>query len=58
MSTGERIFLKKEESNLEKEISSLKKVMSDYKAEGKVNWKEFKNKMNEDVSKLKNQLMD
>jgi hypothetical protein len=32
--------------------------MSDYKAEGKANWKEFKNKINDEGSKLKKQLMD
>ena len=50
--TEEKTILKKEKSNFEKEISSLKKVMSIYKAERKANWKEFKNKMNDDVSKI------
>jgi hypothetical protein len=54
--TKEKVILKKEKSNHEKEISSLKKVMSDYKVERKANWKTFKNKMNDDIEKIEKSL--
>jgi hypothetical protein len=54
--TEEKTILKKEKSNHEKEISSLKKVMSDYKVERKENWKTFKNKMNDDIDKIEKSL--
>ena len=44
--------LKKEKANYHKEISSLKKVMSDYKVERKANWESFKNKMKDDIDKI------
>jgi uncharacterized protein YlxW (UPF0749 family) len=44
---------KKEKTTLSAEISSLKKSLSDYKAERKANWKTFKSKMHDDISKLK-----
>ena len=37
---------------LHREISSLKKFMTDYKADRKANWKEFKNKMNDDIDRI------
>jgi hypothetical protein len=54
--TEEKTILKKEKSNHEKEISSLKKVMRDYKVERKENWKTFKNKMNDDIDKIEKSL--
>ena len=44
--------LKKEKAKLHEKISSLKKIISDYKVERKTNWKEFKNKMNDDKNKI------
>jgi hypothetical protein len=52
----EKVIMKKEKLDYEKEIKSLKKVMSDYKVDRKANWKSFKNKMNEDIDKLKKSL--
>ncbi len=52
----EKTIVKKEKLDYEKEITSLKKVMSDYKVDRKANWKSFKNKMNEDIDKLKKSL--
>ncbi len=43
---------KKEKSTHHKELSSLKKLLSDYKAERKANWKSFKRKMNDDIGKI------
>ncbi|MEO7305838.1 MAG: hypothetical protein ABIR78_08645 [Ferruginibacter sp.] len=43
---------KKEKSTYHKELSSLKKLLSDYKAERKANWKSFKRKMNDDIGKI------
>ncbi len=45
--------LKKSKAKIKKEISSLKKVMNDYKIERRANWKSFKNKMTADIDKLK-----
>lgn len=42
-------------TRLHKDISSLKKFMSDYKAERKTAWKSFKNKINDDIKRLKGQ---
>ncbi len=44
--------LKEEKARLHKEISSLKKISSDYKAERKANWKSFKVKMKDDIGKI------
>ena len=46
---------KKENDNVKKQISSLKKTLKDYKAERKANWKTFKNKMKDDICKIKKQ---
>ena len=43
---------KKEKSTHHKELSSLKKLLNDYKAERKANWKSFKRKMNDDIGKV------
>ena len=43
---------KKEASSQHKELSSLKKLLSDYKVERKANWKSFKKKMNDDIGKI------
>ena len=43
---------KNEKTKLHKEILSAKKCLSDYKAERKVDWKEFKNKMNDNIDKI------
>ncbi|MDI1235095.1 MAG: hypothetical protein PSX81_12500 [bacterium] len=52
MTTKEKTILKNGKSNLEKEIISLKKVLSDYKVERKSDWKSFKNKMTGDIDKI------
>jgi hypothetical protein len=54
--TEKRTILKKEALNHEKEITSLKKVMSDYKTERKSNWKIFKTKINDDIDKIEKSL--
>ena len=54
--TEEKTIMKKEKSIHENEISSLKKVMSDYKVERKANWKTFKNKINDDIDKIEKSL--
>jgi hypothetical protein len=54
--TKEKTTLKKEKLDHEKEITSLKKVMSDYKVERKANWKTFKKKMNDDIDKIEKSL--
>ncbi|MEO6357715.1 MAG: hypothetical protein ABIU77_14680 [Ferruginibacter sp.] len=43
---------KKKKSSHHKELSSLKKLLSDYKVERKANWKSFKNKMNDNIDKI------
>ena len=43
---------KKEKSTHHKELSSLKKLLSDYKVKKKANWKSFKRKMNDDIGKI------
>ena len=43
---------KKEKSTHHKELSSLKKLLNDYKAERKANWKSFKRKMKDDIGKV------
>ena len=52
----EKTIMKKEKSIHENEISSLKKVMKDYKVERKANWKTFKNKINDDIDKIEKSL--
>ena len=53
MSKKEKETLKKEKVKFRQEISLLKKSLSDYKKERRANWKEFKIRMNEEISKLK-----
>ncbi|MEO6357732.1 MAG: hypothetical protein ABIU77_14765 [Ferruginibacter sp.] len=43
---------KKGKKSRHKELSSLKKLLSDYKVERKANWKSFKRKMNDDIDKI------
>jgi hypothetical protein len=44
---------KKEKAKLNSEVSSIKKEISEYKLERKINWKAFKKKMHGDISELK-----
>ena len=41
-----------EKLNLQKQVSSLKKFLSGYKAERKVSWKEFRKKLKDDVERI------
>jgi hypothetical protein len=41
---------------LQDEISSLKKCMTNYKEERKLDWKSFKTKFNEDLDKVEKSL--
>lgn len=50
---GVKTTLKKNKVKVRKEISTLKKVLNDYKLERRANWKSFKNKMNADIDRLK-----
>ena len=50
--TEMKAILKNEKTKLHEEISSAKKCLSDYKAERKADWKEFKNKMNDNIDKI------
>ena len=50
--------LKKDKANHYNQISSLKKIMSDYKVERKANWKEFKSKMEDDISKIEKSITE
>ena len=43
---------KKEKSSQHKELSSLKKLLSDYKVERKADWKSFKRKMKASIGKI------
>ena len=43
---------KNEKSNYHKELSSLKKLLSEYKVERKADWKSFKNKMKNSIGKI------
>ena len=43
---------KKKKSNHHKELSSLKKLLGDYKVERKADWKSFKNKMKISIGKI------
>ena len=43
---------KKEKSSQHKELSSLKKLLSDYKVERKADWKSFKSKMKISIGKI------
>jgi hypothetical protein len=47
---------KKEKTSHHKELSSLKKLLSDYKVERKASWKKFKTKMNIDIEKIQKSL--
>jgi len=51
--TKAKEIMKLEKSQLHKEIETLKKNLEDYKVERKANWKAFKNKINEDIDKVK-----
>jgi hypothetical protein len=42
----------KEKTSHHKELSSLKKLLSDYKVERKANWRSFKSKMKNSIGKL------
>ncbi|MEO5948002.1 MAG: hypothetical protein ABIP79_14385 [Chitinophagaceae bacterium] len=48
--------LKKERSTQHRELSSLKQLLSDYKVERKANWKSFKGKIDDDISKIEKSL--
>lgn len=48
--------LKEGEVNLQNEIASLKKYISDYKIERKLTWKLFKTKINDDLDKVEKSL--
>ena len=50
--TEMKAILKNEKTKFHKEISSAKKSLSNYKAERKADWKEFKNKMNDNINKI------
>ena len=43
---------KKDKSSHHKELSSLKKLLSDYKVERKADWKSFKSKMKDSIGKI------
>ena len=43
---------KKGQTRRYKELTSLKKLLSDYKTERKADWKSFKSKMKESIGKL------
>ena len=47
-----KTILKNEKTKLHEEISSAKKCLSDYITERKADWKELKNKMNENIDKI------
>ena len=49
----EKSGLKSGKVKLRKEITSLRKALHDYKAERKSSWKSFKQKMNDDIKRLK-----
>ena len=50
--TEVNVILRKNKSKLQKEILFLKKNVNAYKKERKAQWKLFKNKMKEDISKI------
>jgi uncharacterized protein YicC (UPF0701 family) len=51
--TGEsKEIWKEDKANLRNAISSLRKSMTDYKAERKSEWKSFKNKFNDDLNNI------
>ena len=43
---------KKGKASHHKELSSLKKLLSDYKVERKADWKSFKSKMKDSIGKI------
>ena len=45
--------LKVERAKLHEKLSSLKKIIGDFKVERRANWKAFKNSMKDEVSKIK-----
>ncbi len=45
--------LKKDKSKHHKDISSLKKLLADYRVERKAHWKSFKAKMKNEIGKIK-----
>lgn len=47
---------KEDKENLQNAISSLKKCMTNYKAERKSEWKSFKNKFNDDMDEIEKSL--
>jgi hypothetical protein len=47
---------KEDKAKLRTAISTLKKSMTDYKAERKSTWKSFKNKFNDDFNKIEKSL--
>ena len=47
---------KEDRDDLLNAISSLKKCMTDYKAERKSEWKSFKNKFNDDLEEIEKSL--
>ena len=53
MSKKTKGSLKNQKVKLHHEISLLKKSLNDYKKERRANWKEFKIRMKEEISKLK-----
>lgn len=57
-SQANTILKKKKEAILRKEISFLEKSMANYKAERKITWKLFKNKMEVDLAKIKKSIND
>ena len=52
MSTKAKETSKEEKTKLHQELSSLNKLLSDYKVERKANWKSFKTKINNDIDKI------
>jgi uncharacterized protein YicC (UPF0701 family) len=55
--TGEsKEIWKKDKANLRVAISSLKKSMTDYKAERKTEWKSFKSKFKDDMNNIEKSL--
>ena len=47
-----KIDSKNEKSSHQKDLSSLKKLLSDYKTERKADWKSFKRKMKDSIGKI------
>ncbi len=47
-----KVNLKKEATNIHSELLTLKQSLVDFKAQRKTEWRSFKKKMNDDISKL------